>query len=67
MSVPKYDAFMLPLLTFLADKKPHSVKEAHQTLADTLHLTDGDRQELLLGSRNIMFNKFHILYVLYNT
>ena len=55
MSVPKYDVFMKPLLTFLVDGKIHSAKEAHQTLADTLHLADNDRQELLPGSGNIMY------------
>ena len=55
MSVPKYDAFMKPLLNFLADGRPHSVKEAHQALADILYLTDEDRQELLPGSGNIMY------------
>lgn len=55
MPVPKYDEFMKPLLDFLADGNPHTSKEAHQALANTLHLTDDDRQELLPGSGNIMY------------
>ncbi|MBE9030864.1 restriction endonuclease [filamentous cyanobacterium LEGE 11480] len=47
MSVPDYQSFLLPLLEFLHDGSKHSIREAYETLATRLNLTEEDLNELL--------------------
>lgn len=43
--VPKFESFLLPYLKFLSDKKPHTLKELTTYIADTLKLSDEEREE----------------------
>jgi len=47
MTVPDYQAIMLPLLQLAADHKEHVISEVIQLLADQFHLTPEDRKQLL--------------------
>ena len=47
MAVPDFQAFMLPLLSELADGQEHDLKDLYVALALKLGLTDQDKDELL--------------------
>ncbi|MBS0487656.1 MAG: restriction endonuclease [Proteobacteria bacterium] len=47
MAVPTFEAFRVPLLRRLQDGKDHRMADLYDVLADDLHLTDGDRSEIL--------------------
>ncbi len=55
MAIPDYQTLMLPLLESLADQQPHKIRELTDVLANTFHLTDDERQELLPSGRQSMF------------
>ncbi|MCX6086029.1 MAG: restriction endonuclease [Caldiserica bacterium] len=59
MAVPDYESLMLPLLKFTAEsKKPISTQEAVEALSVSLHLSDGDLQELLpSGTQRTIVNR----------
>lgn len=56
MPVPTFDMLMLPLLRLAADGQEHSTREAVQLLADFLHLTQAEREELLPSGRRRRFD-----------
>lgn len=47
MAVPDFQSIMLPLLSFAADGKEHSLKEPYDVLATEFALTDEDLNEML--------------------
>lgn len=56
MTVPDYQSIMLPLLQFAGDKKEHSLREAIDSIADSMQLSKEDRRELLPSGRQAKFN-----------
>jgi restriction system protein len=56
MSIPEYQALMLPLLKFTTDKNEHSLRETIEVLADHFCLTEEDRKELLPSGRQATFD-----------
>jgi restriction system protein len=46
MAIPDFQSILLPLLQFSADGSEHSIHEAAEALARTLHLSDEERNEL---------------------
>jgi len=59
MPIPDYQSLMLPLLLFAEDGKEHSVREARESMAASLRLTDQERTELLPSGRQSVFdNRF---------
>ncbi len=56
MAIPDYQTIMLPLLTFLSDKKEHTLRESIDALADQFGLTDEERRELLPSGRQAAFD-----------
>ena len=55
MSVPTYDAMMLPLLRIASDGLEHSLAEAFDLLAKEFELTEEDRKKLLPSGRQHQF------------
>ena len=47
MAIPDYQAIMLPLLKYAADKEEHSLRESTDILAQEFHLTEDERKDLL--------------------
>ena len=47
MAVPDFQTMMLPVLTALADSKPHSIREISETAAKAMGVSEEDRQEQL--------------------
>lgn len=56
MSIPDYQAVMLPLLKFTADQNEHSLRETIEILADHFCLTEEERKELLPSGRQATFD-----------
>jgi len=56
MSVPEFQAFMLPLLRFAGDGSPHTLAEAREALANTLQVTPEERRELLPSGTQSRFD-----------
>lgn len=56
MSIPDFQTTMLPLLQYTADQKEHSFHEAVDALAQSFHLTDEEREELLPSGRQATFS-----------
>lgn len=57
MAIPDYQTLMLPLLQLLSDEKPHKTREAIESLAIFLKLTEDERQELLGGGQPVFNNR----------
>jgi restriction system protein len=58
MTIPDYQACMLPLLRFLEDGKEHSLREAEESLATHFGLSPAERVELLpSGQQGIFKNR----------
>ncbi len=55
MTVPEYQALMLPLLKIASNGIEHSLSEVIETLAGKFHLSDNDRRELLPSGRQTKF------------
>lgn len=55
MTIPNYQALMLPLLQLVADGQDHFVRDLHITLANQLNLSDAERGELLPSGRQTVF------------
>jgi restriction endonuclease Mrr len=47
MAVPDFQSMMLPVLTALADSKPHSIREISEATAEAMGVSEEDRQERL--------------------
>lgn len=56
MAVPDFQAFMLPLLSELADGQEHDLKDLYVTLALKLNLSEQDKDELLPSGKQ---RKYH--------
>lgn len=56
MPIPDYQSLMLPLLLLADDGKEHSVREARESIAASLRLTDQERAELLPSGRQSVFD-----------
>ena len=58
MSIPDYQAIMLPLLKFAEDKQEHSLSEAANILANQFNLTEDEKNELLpSGGEGRFYNR----------
>ncbi len=55
MSIPDYQAIMLPLLEFTEDKQEHSFREAIVHLTQAFNLTEDERKELLPSGKQSRF------------
>ncbi len=55
MSIPDFEAIMLPLLKIAGDGKEHSVRDAGDRIADLFHLTEEERKELLPSGQQEVF------------
>jgi restriction system protein len=56
MPIPDYQACMLHLLRLASDRAEHTLKYAVPALADTFHLTDAERTELLPSGQQAVFH-----------
>lgn len=56
MSIPKFNEFHQPLLMYLKDGIPRSVKEINQHLAAYYHLTEKELSEVLPSGRQSVFS-----------
>lgn len=56
MSVPDYQALMLPLLEQLADGKERLIREVREEVATRLRLSEADRAELLPSGKQPVFD-----------
>ena len=58
MPIPDYQTIMLPLLSFLGDKREHSLNEALEHITKIFNLSEKERKELLpSGSEPIIKNR----------
>ena len=57
MSVPDFQALMLPLLTIAGDGGSHSMAEVVERLSDEFQLTDEDRSQLLRKGGTRIYNR----------
>ncbi|MBV5261176.1 restriction endonuclease [Synechococcus moorigangaii CMS01] len=55
MTIPDYQAIMLPLLKFVGDQKEHSLRETIEVLAEHFQLTEQDRKKLLPSGQQPVF------------
>lgn len=55
MTIPDFQSLMLPFLTFVADGKEHTTKEALNYLANQFHLTEEQLQEMLPSRNQTVF------------
>lgn len=55
MSVPTYDAYMLPMLKMAADGKEHDIHEARDVIAEMMQLTDAQLNEMLSSGRKTKY------------
>ena len=56
VAVPTYDKFIEPILRYLASRpKGAMARDAHDAAANALHLTDQERQELLLSGTQLVY------------
>ncbi|WP_159788221.1 restriction endonuclease [Sodalinema gerasimenkoae] len=59
MTIPDFQAVMLPLLKFAGDQKPHSTQEAIDFLANHFDLSYQERNQLLPSGKQAIFdNRF---------
>ncbi|HZO27696.1 MAG TPA: winged helix-turn-helix domain-containing protein [Chloroflexota bacterium] len=56
MSIPKYEAFMLPMLQLLADGRPRHLSDLRDELAQRFDISDADRQILQPSGRIRLFD-----------
>ena len=57
MAVPDYQRVMLPLLQLCGDQKEHRFREATESLASILNLSDEDKADQLSRGANRFKNK----------
>jgi restriction system protein len=58
MAIPDYQDFMLPLLQAISDGKEYHIRDVTVRLADTLGLSQDDRQQLLpSGQQSVVANR----------
>ena len=56
MVTPDYQALMLPLLRFAADRREHTLREAIEHVSDYFKLTEEERRELLPSGRQAIID-----------
>ena len=56
MTIPDFQAIMLPLLQYASDGKEHSLRDAITYLADIFNLIDEERKELLASGQQAVFD-----------
>lgn len=56
MTIPDFQAIMLPLLQYASDGKEHSLRDAITYLADVFNLSDEERKELLASGQQAVFD-----------
>ena len=56
MTIPDFQAIMLPLLQYVSDGKEHSLRDAITYLADIFNLIDEERKELLASGQQAVFD-----------
>jgi len=56
MTIPDYQALMLPLLVLASDGKVHAIRDAREQIATNLELTNEEREELLPSGRQPVFD-----------
>ena len=56
MTIPDFQAIMLPLLQYASDGKEHSLRDAITFLADVFNLSDEERKELLSSGQQAVFD-----------
>lgn len=59
MTVPKFDALMLPLLKLSSDGKDHRLNDAIQPIADDLDLSEADRDEQIPSGQSRFRNRIY--------
>lgn len=55
MAIPDFQSLMLPLLWFAFDDKEHSIRDAHEILAQQFHLSEEEKAQLLPSGRQTTF------------
>ena len=56
MAIPDFQSVMLPLVKALGDGQERTMREVTNLLADSFHLTDEEREELLPSGQQSIFN-----------
>ncbi|MGK7932309.1 MAG: restriction endonuclease [Microcystaceae cyanobacterium] len=56
MTIPDFQTIMLPLLKYTGDKQEHSLRETIEYLADSFHLSDAERRQLLPSGQQPTFD-----------
>jgi len=56
MTIPDFQAIMLPVLQYASDGKEHSLRDAITFLADVFNLSDNERKELLSSEQQAVFD-----------
>jgi restriction system protein len=56
MSIPDYQAVMLPLLKYAGDRKDHTLRQTIDDMASNFRLSDSERRELLPSGRQAIFD-----------
>lgn len=56
MTIPDFQAIMLPLLQYASDGKEHSLRDAITFLADVFNLSDDEKKGLLPSGQQTVFN-----------
>ncbi len=56
MAIPDFQSVMLPLVKVLGDGQERTMREVTDLLAESFHLTDQEREELLPSGQQSLFN-----------
>ncbi len=56
MSIPDFQSVMLPLVKILGDGQERTMRQVTDLLAESFHLTDQEREELLPSGQQSLFN-----------
>ena len=55
MTIPSYQEYMKPILSFLSDKKEHTVKEIDEHIAFVFNLSDEEKQQKLPSGGTFLY------------
>ena len=56
MAIPDFQSVMLPLVKILGDGQERTMREVTDQLAESFHLTDQEREEVLPSGQQNIFN-----------
>ncbi len=56
MAIPDFQSVMLPLVKILGDGQERTMREVTDLLAESFHLTDQEREELLPSGQQSLFS-----------